>query len=97
MPRKPVDTSKPLVAMVRNPATGRYVRVNSKIGRAILPPEDLMPKIKGGKVSKRVCFPEKVEKKEEHPLPEHPDEIEEISRQLELLRQRLKNSVPASI
>ena len=38
MARKTVDTSKAPTPMIRNPATGRYVRLDSRIGRGIYKP-----------------------------------------------------------
>jgi hypothetical protein len=104
MPRKAVDTSKPLVPMIRNPATNRYVRVDSKIGRSLIPPKNLVYNettkrwVKDtGKIAKRITKHANVEMKDEHEeqtLPPHQDEVQEISRQIELLRQRLDSVVP---
>jgi len=82
--------------MVRNPATGRYVRVNSKIGRGIIshyePKQEMSENTDQKKTPKRQ---KRVEFRDSEmaspPPPKHPVEIDEISRQLELLRQRLVN------
>lgn len=102
MPRKPVDTTKGLVAVVRNPETGRYVRVNSKIGRGLLhkyePKQEMseeMPDVaeKKSKTIRSRAQKAHVQFKEQDQVspapPKHPVEIDEIARQLELLRQRL--------
>lgn len=104
MTRRPVDTTKPLIPMVRNPATNRYVRVDSKIGRSLMPPKDLVYNesskrwVKNtGKVAKKLTKHAQVEMKEEHEaqdLPKHTDEVQEIARQIELLKQRLDSVVP---
>lgn len=104
MPRKQVDPSKGLVPMIRNPATNRYVRVDSKIGRSLLPPKDLVYNettkrwVKNsGKVARRLTKHANVEMKEEHEaqtLPPHHDDVQEIARQIELLKQRLDSVVP---
>lgn len=109
MPRKPVDTSKGLVPMVRNPETGRYVRVNSKIGRGLLmkyePQQEMrqeQPEIhekvekKARGIQRRTRQQTHVEFKEPEKaqsMPKHPVELDEIARQIEMLRQRLVDHV----
>lgn len=98
MPRKPVDATRGLVPMIRNPVTNRYVRVNSKIGRSIMSQYEPKQEMQEEKAEKmEVMKPKRVKKPhvefkntmEEPKSVKHPVEIDEIARQLELLKQRL--------